>query len=58
MNNVDSTGAPTDMRVRVQFSKDEGLTWGDFEEGLWASLYWEDADTATRIRKMFLLYFS
>jgi len=51
---IDSTGAPTNMRVLVQFSPD-GVTWWDFEEGLWASLYWEDTDTASGIRKAFLL---
>lgn len=52
---IDSTGAPTNMRVLAQFSHDDGVTWWDFEEGLWASLYWEDADTATQIHKTFLL---
>jgi hypothetical protein len=52
---VDSTGAPTTVRVLVQFSHDAGFTWWDFEEGLWASLYWEDADTASGIHKAFLL---
>ena len=51
---IDSTGAPTNVRVLVQFS-DDGYTWWDFEEGLWASLYWEDADTAAGIHKAYLL---
>lgn len=51
---IDSTGAPTNVRLLVQFSHD-GLEWWDFEEGLWASLYWEDTDTAAGIRKTYLL---
>jgi len=52
---IDSTLAPTDLRVLAQFSDDGGTTWWDFEEGLWASLYWEDTDTAAGINKSFLL---
>ena len=52
---IDSTLAPTDLRVLAQFSDDAGGTWWDFEEGLFASLYWEDTDTAAGINKTFLL---
>ena len=52
---IDSTLAPTNIRILPQFSIDGGNTWYDFEEGLWASLYWEDTDTATQIQKCFLL---
>jgi len=51
---IDSTGAPTNVRILAQFSHD-GLVWWDFEEGLWASLYWEDTDTAAGIHKTYLL---
>jgi len=51
---IDSTGAPTNVRILAQFSHD-GLAWWDFEEGLWASLYWEDTDTAAGIYKTYLL---
>ena len=51
---IDSTGAPTNVRILAQFSHD-GLAWWDFEEGLWASLYWEDTDTAAGIHKTYLL---
>lgn len=44
---IDSTGAPTNMRVLAQFSRDGVTNWSDFLEGCWASLYWEDVDTAT-----------
>ncbi len=53
--NIDSTLAPTDIRVVAQFSDDVGMTWWDFVEGLWASLYWEDTGTAAGIRRAFLL---
>ena len=52
---IDSTLAPTNLRVLAQFSDDAGTTWWDFEEGLWASLYWEDVDTAAGINKAYLL---
>lgn len=52
---IDSTLAPTHLRVLAQFSDDAGTTWWDFEEGLWASLGWEDTDTASGINKAFLL---
>ena len=51
---IDSTLAPTDIRVLPQF-EDDGANWWDFEEGLWASLYWEDTDTAAGVYKAFLL---
>lgn len=52
---IDSTLAPTHLRILAQWSYDSGATWWDFEEGLWASLGWEDTDTAARINKAYLL---
>lgn len=52
---IDSTLTPTDIRVLPQFSNDAGTTWWDFEEGFWASLFWEDGDTAGGINKAYLL---
>lgn len=52
---IDSTLAPTNVRILPQFTPDSGANWYDFEEGLWASLYWEDTDTASGIYKAFLL---
>lgn len=52
---IDSTLAPTDLRILPQFTHDGGTTWWDFEEGLWASLFWEDTDTAAGINKAYLL---
>lgn len=51
---VESTNAPTDVRLLAQFSYND-VAWGDFEEGLWASLYYEDQDTAAGISDYFLL---
>lgn len=52
---IDSTLAPTNLRFIAQWSHDGGTTWWDFEEGLWASLVWEDTDTASGVNKAFLL---
>jgi hypothetical protein len=52
---VESTGAPTDVRIIAQFSHNNGANWANFEEGLWASLYWEDTDTAAGILRAFFL---
>ena len=52
---VDSTLAPTHLRVIAQYSHDAGTTWWDYEEGLWASLGWEDTDTAAGINKAYML---
>ena len=52
---IDSALAPTHLRVLAQFSDDGGTTWWDFEEGLWASLGWEDTDTVVGINKAFML---
>jgi len=52
---IESTLAPTNVRILPQISHDAGTTWWDFEEGLWASLYWEDTDTAAGILKGYLL---
>ena len=52
---IDSTLAPTDIRILAQWSHDGGTTWWDFVEGLWASLYWEDTATAAGILQAFNL---
>lgn len=51
---VTSTLTPTLLRILIQFS-DDGVTWWDFEEGLWASLCWEDVDTVSGVKKAYLL---
>ena len=52
---IDSTGAPTSVRVLPQFQNFGDGRWWDFEEGLWASLMWEDTDTADGVQKVFNL---
>jgi len=52
---IDSTSAPTNVRLIAQFSVDGGTTWADYVEGLWASLYWEDTATASGLRNCFHL---
>ena len=52
---MDSTAAPTYVRILAQYSTDGGTTWFNYEEGLWASLGWEDLDTALGVYKIFRL---
>lgn len=51
---VDSAG--TDVHVVqfiVQFSDDGGTTWYDYKQGLFASLFYEDVDTADGVTECF-----
>lgn len=52
---VDSVGAPTDVRFLPQFSNDGGTTFWDYEEGIWASMYFEDLDAASGLKKAYHL---
>lgn len=55
---IDSTGAPTNLRLIARGAGAIGgdpNEWFDFLEGFWASLYWEDADTASGVRQRFNL---
>lgn len=45
--NVVSTLTPTTIQFRVEFSDDGGTTWFQYKQGLFASLFYEDQDTAT-----------
>ena len=51
--NVDSTATPTDIQFIVQFSDDGGTTWWTYKQGLFASLFYEDQDTASGIYECF-----
>lgn len=51
--NVDSTNTPTTVQFIVQFSDDGGTTWYSYRQGLFASLYYEDQDTASGITECF-----
>ena len=48
-----SASTPTDIRFIVQFSDDGGTTWWTYKQGLFASLYYEDQDTASAINESF-----
>jgi len=48
-----STATPTDIRFIVQFSDDVGTTWWMYKQGLFASLYFEDQDTASVVNECF-----
>ena len=50
---IDSTGAPTDIHIKVQFLNPNDGQWYYYKQGLFASLYWEDTDTASGIRECF-----
>lgn len=50
---VDSTATPTDIQFIVQFSDDNGTTWYSYKQGLFASLFYEDQDTASGIFECF-----
>jgi hypothetical protein len=53
--NIDSTLAPTDITFLPQFTDDDGTTWWDYQEGIWASMVFEDTQTASGIKKVFHL---
>lgn len=50
---LDSTGAPTLIHVKVQFLNRWDNEWYTYKQGLFAALFWEDADTASGIRESF-----
>lgn len=50
---IDSANAPTTIQFIVQFSDDGGNDWFDYKQGLFASLFYEDTDTASGIQECF-----
>lgn len=52
---IDSTATPTTIQFIAQFSPDGGTTYADYTEGLWASLFFEDTETASGIKRIFHL---
>lgn len=49
-----SANTPTTVQFKVQF-RDQALgPWHTYKQGLFASLYYEDGDTATVVRECFL----
>lgn len=53
MLSVLSANTPTTVQFIVQFSDDGGSTWYSYLQGLFAALFYEDADTATVVRECF-----
>jgi len=50
---VDSTGAPTTVQFIVEFLNPDTSNWHVYKQGVFASLIYEDTDTATEIHEMF-----
>ena len=50
---IDSTLAPTGVQFIPQVSDDGGTTYWDYLVGYWASMFFEDADTAAGILRSF-----
>ena len=50
---IDSTGTPTDLRIKVQFLNRVTGRWHTYKQGLFASFYYEDVDTASGIWECF-----
>jgi len=50
---IDSTLAPTTLRVEVQFASSVTGKWHTYKQGLFASLYWEDTDVASGVQECF-----
>lgn len=50
---IDSTGAPTTIQYEVQFLEPWTGQWYTYKQGLFACLFYEDADTASGIYECF-----
>lgn len=50
---IDSTGTPTTLQVKVQFLDRWTGRWYTYKQGPFASLFWEDGDTASGIAECF-----
>lgn len=51
---IDSTGAPTTLQVKVQFLDRWSGRWHWYKQGPFASMFWEDSDTASGIKEAFV----
>ena len=49
-----SAGTPTTVQFIVQFLNEVDGLWSTYKQGLFASLFYEDADTATEVRECFI----
>lgn len=50
---IDSTGSPTTLQIKVEFLDRWSGKWFTHKQGLFASLYYEDTDTASGIYEVF-----
>lgn len=50
---VESSGTPTTVQFIVQFQGRPGGKWHDYKQGPFASLYYEDQDTADGVAECF-----
>ena len=50
---VKSDGTPTTVQFIVQFLNEVDGLWSTYKQGLFASLFYEDADTATEVQECF-----
>jgi len=50
---LDSTGAPTTIRVKVEFLNETTGKWHTYKQGPFAALFWEDADVASGVGECF-----
>lgn len=50
---IDSTGAPTTLRIEVEFLDRWTGQWYTFKQGPFAAMFWEDGDTASGIYECF-----
>lgn len=49
-----SSGAPTTVQFIVQFLNESDGLWSTYKQGVFASLFYEDADTATEVQECFV----
>ncbi|MBI2869391.1 MAG: hypothetical protein HYX96_06165 [Chloroflexi bacterium] len=50
---IDSTSTPTDVRIEVQFLDRWTGAWHTYKQGPFASMYFEDQDTASGVYECF-----
>lgn len=50
---IDSTGAPTTLQVKVQFLDRWSGKWYTYKQGPFAALFWEDTDVASGVQECF-----
>lgn len=50
---IDSTGSPTTLRVKLEYLDRWSGKWHTYKQGLFASLFYEDGDTASGVYECF-----